>query len=80
MSKGRGVKLQFYRDGQLSDITTFDSKVGLTWQSGSRIRTEVVILQWTGRHGQSGRFAPIGFPRTNLFQTPLPKDAIEKDS
>ncbi|MBP6985024.1 MAG: DNA topoisomerase IV subunit A, partial [Alphaproteobacteria bacterium] len=43
MSKGRGVKLQFYRDGQLSDITTFDSKVGLTWQSGSRIRTEVDI-------------------------------------
>lgn len=71
MSKGRGVKLQFYRDGGLSDITTFDSTKGLSWQSGSRVRTETDILQWTGRRGQSGKFAPIGFPRTNLFQAPL---------
>lgn len=67
MSKGRGVKLQFYRDGGMSDVHTFDEKAGLSWQSGSRTRTETNLVQWLGRRGQSGRFAPIGFPRNNLF-------------
>lgn len=73
MSKGRGVRLQFYRDGGISDVTTFESEKGLSWQSGSRTRTEQDVLQWTGRRGQSGRFAPIGFPRTNLFTVVEPK-------
>jgi topoisomerase IV subunit A len=78
MSKGRGVKLQFYRDGGLSDVTTFHLDKGLSWQSGSRVRTETDVRQWLGRRGQSGRFAPIGFPRTNLFQVPSNLDLTEK--
>lgn len=68
MSKGRGVRLQFYRDGGISDVTTFKSENGLSWQSGSKTRTETDLVQWTGRRGQSGRFAPIGFPRNNQFK------------
>jgi len=78
MSKGRGVKLQFYRDGGLSDITTFKLEKGLSWQAGTRTRTETDVIQWIGRRGQSGRFAPIGFPRTNLFQVVSNLDLTEK--
>lgn len=67
MSKGRGVRLQFYRDGGMSDVVTFNQTEGLSWQSGTRTRTETDTLQWLGRRGQSGRFAPIGFPRNNKF-------------
>lgn len=80
MSKGRGVKLQFYRDGSLSDVTTFYKEKGLSWQAGSRTRTETDVLQWAGRRGQSGRFAPIGFPRTNLFQAPSNLDLTDKST
>jgi topoisomerase-4 subunit A len=80
MSKGRGVKLQFYRDGGLSDVTTFQLEKGISWQSGTRTRTETDVMQWTGRRGQSGRFAPIGFPRTNLFQVVSNLDLNEKPS
>ena len=68
MTKGRGVKLQFYRDGGLSDVKTFNSQEGLTWNFGSRKGGEKDIRSWIGRRSQSGRFAPIGFPRSNLFR------------
>lgn len=74
MSKGKGVKLQFYRDGELSDVTTFKKDEGLSWASGNKTRTEKDILPWMGRRGQSGRFAPIGFPRSNTF---IPRDDLE---
>ncbi|MGH6715818.1 MAG: DNA topoisomerase IV subunit A, partial [Bradyrhizobium sp.] len=32
MARGRGVRLQKYRDGGLSDVAVFDSKAGLTWK------------------------------------------------
>src|SRR5467141_1109356 len=31
MARGRGVRLQKYRDGGLSDVATFDSREGFTW-------------------------------------------------
>src|SRR5436305_2170151 len=35
MARGRGVRLQKYTSAKLSDVTTFDSKVGLTWKDGA---------------------------------------------
>ncbi len=69
MTRGRGVKLQAYRDGGLSDVTTFNLDDGLRWESGSRTRTENDLMPWTGKRSQAGRLPPRGFPQSNRFSS-----------
>ncbi|MBT5428957.1 MAG: DNA topoisomerase IV subunit A [Rhodospirillaceae bacterium] len=68
MSKGRGVILQKFKDGGISDITSFDPKDGLSWKSGDKIRTEKELTPWIGKRSQSGRLAPKGFAKSNKFK------------
>jgi topoisomerase-4 subunit A len=63
MTRGRGVKLQAYRDGGLADITTFNRKDGLSWPQGDRTRTETDLTAWIGKRAQAGRLPPRGFPK-----------------
>jgi topoisomerase-4 subunit A len=63
MTRGRGVKLQAYRDGGLADLTTFDRKDGLQWQQADRTRTETDLTSWIGKRAQAGRLPPRGFPK-----------------
>lgn len=69
MSKGRGVILQRYRDGKMSDITTLVYESGLSWPAGKngRTRTETDLRPWLGKRGTTGRLVPNGFPRANRF-------------
>ncbi|WBY17693.1 DNA topoisomerase IV subunit A [Erythrobacteraceae bacterium WH01K] len=70
MARGQGVKLQNYRDGGLSDATTFVLEDGLSWQmggKGDRTRTETDIWQWKVARGGAGRMPPQGFPKDNKF-------------
>ncbi|KEO90920.1 DNA topoisomerase IV subunit A [Erythrobacter longus] len=70
MARGQGVMLQRYRDGGLSDATTFTLADGLSWQmggSGERTRTESDIWQWKVARGAAGRMPPQGFPKDNRF-------------
>ncbi len=67
MARGRGVILQKYTGGQLSDVKSFVYKEGLTWQSGDRTRTETDLRNWKGERAQAGRIAPNGFNRSNKF-------------
>ncbi|MBT5047264.1 MAG: DNA topoisomerase IV subunit A [Rhodospirillaceae bacterium] len=67
LTRGRGVKLQSYKDGGLSDIKAFTMTEGLTWKSGDRTRTETDLIAWVGKRSQAGRLAPKGFPRSNQF-------------
>ncbi|MFC4351360.1 DNA topoisomerase IV subunit A [Fodinicurvata halophila] len=68
MTRGRGVILQRYKDGGLSDIKTFRFEEGLTWSAGpGRIRTESNLMEWQGKRGQAGRLAPRGFSSSNRF-------------
>ena len=67
LSRGRGVILQRYRNGQLNDIQVFNSSEGLTWRKGKGRRNESNLNNWDGKRGQSGRLAPKGFPRSNKF-------------
>ena len=67
MNRGRGVLLQRYKDGELSDIRAFTKADGLSWQSGGRTRTETDLATWTGKRSQAGRLAPRGFPKSNRF-------------
>ncbi|MDD3288898.1 MAG: DNA topoisomerase IV subunit A [Alphaproteobacteria bacterium] len=67
MTRGRGVILQKYKDGTLSDIKSFNLKDGLTWRSGERERTEADIRAWLGERAQAGRLPPNGFAKSNRF-------------
>jgi len=67
MSRGRGVKLQSYKDGGLSDVTTFTLKEGLPWKTGAGVRTETDIKAYIGKRSQAGRVAMRGFPRNSRF-------------
>ena len=67
MARGRGVFLQRYKDGGLSDIKTFTLADGLTWITGAGVRTETDLLAWRGKRAQAGRLPPKGFPRSNKF-------------
>ncbi|MDP3263152.1 MAG: DNA topoisomerase IV subunit A [Tabrizicola sp.] len=68
MAKGKGVRLQKYKDGGLSDAITFTLADGLTWKDpAGRTRTETVLLDWQGARASAGKMAPRGFPRDNRF-------------
>ena len=68
MGRGKGVRLQKYKDGGLSDATTFSLAEGLSWlDPAGRTRTETELLDWTGKRASAGRMAPRGFPRDNKF-------------
>ena len=67
MTRGRGVILQRYKDGGLSDAFVFNKADGLQWKSGERTRTETQLRDWIGKRAQSGRLPPKGFPRNNRF-------------
>jgi topoisomerase-4 subunit A len=68
MTRGRGVILQKYKDGGLSDAKTFNRREGLGWAAGAgRTRTETDLRAWLGKRAQAGRLPPNGFPRSNKF-------------
>lgn len=68
MGRGKGVRLQKYKDGGLSDATTFALAEGLSWlDPAGRTRTESDLAEWLGKRAGSGRMAPRGFPRDNRF-------------
>ncbi len=68
MARGKGVRLQKYKDGGLSDIRTFELGAGLTWlDPAGRTRTETDLAEWIGKRAGTGRMAPRGFPRDNKF-------------
>ena len=68
MGRGKGVRLQKYKDGGLSDATTFTLAEGLSWlDPAGRTRTEPDLAEWLGKRAGSGRMAPRGFPRDNRF-------------
>jgi topoisomerase-4 subunit A len=68
LGRGKGVRLQKYKDGGLSDATTFDLADGLSWRDpAGRTRTESNLEEWLGKRAGTGRMAPRGFPRDNRF-------------
>ena len=68
MTRGKGVRLQKFKDGGLSDLTTLTLADGLSWRDpAGRTRTEGDLSEWLGKRASSGRMAPRGFPRDNTF-------------
>jgi len=68
MSRGKGIRLQKYKDGGLSDIQPFALENGLSWRDSSNRQWTVTDLdEWLGIRAQAGRMPPKGFPRNNRF-------------
>ncbi len=70
MGRGQGVTIQKYKDGGLSDATSFKLEEGLSWAMGGdtgRTRTETDLAPWRVARGAAGRMPPLGFPRDNKF-------------
>ena len=68
MARGKGVRLQAYKDGGLSDLTCLTLAQGLSWKDpAGRTRTEQDLSEWLGKRAGTGRMAPRGFPRDNRF-------------
>jgi topoisomerase-4 subunit A len=70
MARGRGVRLQRYKDGGLSDVKTFRAEQGLSWTDAAGREFSLTLKEfadWRGNRADAGRLAPKGFPRTNTF-------------
>lgn len=70
MGRGKGVRLQKYKDGGLSDAKTFVLEVGLNWldpAGRTRTVTHEELDEWIAKRASAGRMAPRGFPRDNKF-------------
>jgi topoisomerase-4 subunit A len=70
MTRGKGVILQRYKDGGLSDVRVFRKADGLSWlDAAGRMFTVPLsdLGDWIGQRAQAGRLAPKGFPRSNRF-------------
>ena len=73
MGRGRGVRLQRYKDGGLSDLKTFKVEEGLSWTDAAGRAFSLTLKEladWRGNRADAGRLAPKGFPRTNTFSQP----------
>jgi len=72
MTRGRGVRLQRYKDGGVSDVKVFNNADGLTWlDAAGRVFKADDLMEWRGARAQAGRMAPKGFPRNNKFGSVL---------
>ncbi|MCB1381453.1 MAG: DNA topoisomerase IV subunit A, partial [Notoacmeibacter sp.] len=70
MTRGKGVRLQRYKDGGVSDIKTFAMDGGLSWtDSADRVftRNREELAEWLANRAGAGRMVPKGFPRTGKF-------------
>jgi topoisomerase-4 subunit A len=72
MTRGKGVRLQKYKDGGAADARVFKKSDGLTWfdSSGREFNRPMTDLKdWLGERAQAGRLPPQGFPRHGKFGT-----------
>src|SRR5271154_6877042 len=71
MGRGKGIRLQRYKDGGISDAKVFALADGLTWRDSAG-RTFTVarpeLKEWIGNRAEAGRLPPKGFPRSNRFE------------
>ena len=70
MSRGKGVRLQRYKDGGISDLRCFALADGLTWDDSAGrnfVRTKDELAEWLADRATAGRTVPKGFPRSGKF-------------
>ena len=70
MPRGKGVRLQRYKDGALADAKVFDKKEGLIYLDAAKrgfTLSAAELRDWWGQRAQAGRLPPKGFPKSGKF-------------
>jgi topoisomerase-4 subunit A len=70
MTRGKGVRLQKYKDGGVKDAKTFTLSAGLSWVDSAErtfVKPAEELTEWIGARAAAGRMVPKGFPRTGKF-------------
>src|SRR5215475_1730339 len=68
MPRGKGVRLQRYKDGGLADAKVFRKKDGLAYtDAAGRSFVVTELRDWWGARAQAGRLPPKGFPKSGRF-------------
>ena len=70
MTRGKGVRLQRYKDGGISDVKVFAMAEGLSWDDSAGrnfVRNKDELIEWMGDRASAGRTVPKGFPRSGKF-------------
>ncbi|ANK85170.1 MULTISPECIES: DNA topoisomerase IV subunit A [unclassified Rhizobium] len=70
MSRGKGVRLQRYKDGGISDVRCFAISDGLVWEDSAGrtfTKNKDELAEWLGDRASAGRTVPKGFPRSGKF-------------
>ena len=70
MPRGKGVRLQRYKDGGLADAKVFKKKEGLPYIDAAKRNftfSSAELRDWWGVRAQAGRLPPRGFPKSGLF-------------
>ncbi|MGX9116206.1 DNA topoisomerase IV subunit A [Mesorhizobium sp. BHbsci] len=70
MGRGKGVRLQKYKDGAVLDLKTFTLAGGLSWQDSADrtfVKSREELIEWIGARASAGRMVPKGFPRAGKF-------------
>ena len=71
MARGKGTRLQRYKEGGVSDAKVFSIADGMTWRDSAG-RTFTVAMpelrDWIGNRAEAGRLPPKGFPKNNRFE------------
>ena len=69
MPRGKGVKLQSYREGALRDATAFPEAEGAAWiDTAGRTHGWAEWRDWLGKRAGAGKLAPRGFPASKRFR------------
>jgi topoisomerase-4 subunit A len=69
MVRGKGVKLQSYREGGLRDALVFTKAIGPSWiDSAGRNRAWTDWNDFVGRRSSAGKIAPRGFAANKRFR------------
>ncbi len=70
MTRGKGVRLQKYKDGGVLDLRTFKLAEGLSWNDSAGrnfVKSAGELAEWMGERATAGRMVPKGFPRSGKF-------------
>ena len=70
MTRGKGVRLQRYKDGGVSDLRCFAIADGLSWDDSAGrnfLRSKDELAEWIADRAGAGRTVPKGFPRSGKF-------------
>jgi hypothetical protein len=82
MSRGKGVRLQRYKDGGVRRYPLLLPWTdGLTWEDSAgraHNRNKGELTEWIADRAQAGRLVPKGFPRSGPVQLTI--DRLQADS